>query len=138
MIHYKAFLHEIRYIIDTQYYFYQIKLEGKINGIWELHGYSDADYTRDNNNRKSTTGYIFLIKRLVIAWCLWSQKKVTLSVIEYKYSAITEICCGIIFIHAILLFMGVLFRKTPLSYTLITLDIYYYWRTHHHQNGKCP
>ena len=50
MIHYKALLHEIKYVIDTKYYFYQIKPGRNINGPWELSEYSDAEYAGDNES----------------------------------------------------------------------------------------
>ena len=59
---------------------------------------------------KSVTGYIAIINGEVIAWYSRIQKKVTLSVTEAEYSAITELCCRIIFIRDILLFMGVVFE----------------------------
>ena len=34
---------------------------GNINGLWELRGYSDADYAGDNDTWKTMTGYIVLI-----------------------------------------------------------------------------
>ena len=77
-----------------------------INVPWELCGHSDTNYSGDNNTRKSMTGYIFLINRLVINWRSRIQKSVTLSVIEAEYSEITELCCKILFVRAILLFMG--------------------------------
>ena len=42
-----------------------------------------------------------------VAWFLRSQKTITLLVIESKYSAVTEVCCEILFIYVISLFMGV-------------------------------
>ena len=53
------------------------------------------------------TGSIVLINGSVIAWSLQIQKTVTLSVIESEYSSITKVCCKILFIREILLFMGV-------------------------------
>ena len=37
------------------------KPDRNINGTWELHGYSDADYAGDNDTQKSVTVYIVLI-----------------------------------------------------------------------------
>ena len=34
MIHYKALLRAIKYIIDTKDYYYQVKPYGNINGPW--------------------------------------------------------------------------------------------------------
>ena len=69
-----------------------------INGSWELRGYIDADYTGDNDIHKSVSRYIVLINVSVVTWSFRSQKTVTLSVTEAKYSAITEVCCKILFI----------------------------------------
>ena len=68
MIHYKALLRAIKYTIDTKDYCCQMKPDGNINEPWELSGYSDADYTGDNDTRKSVTGYIVLINGAVIDW----------------------------------------------------------------------
>ena len=80
MSHQKALLCEIKYIIDKKDYCYQMKPEGNLNGLWELHGYSDTDYAGDNDTWKSMSGSIVLINRVVIEWNLQSQKTVTLSV----------------------------------------------------------
>ena len=53
-------------------------------------------------------GYSIITNRVVIAWCSRSQKTVTLSVTESEYSATTEVCCKIIFVHAVLLFVVVI------------------------------
>ena len=84
-----------------------MKPDRNINGPWELRGYSDADYAGNNDTRKIMTGYIVLINGAVMAWCSQSQKTVTLSVTEAEYSAITDVCCEILFMRVILLFMGV-------------------------------
>ena len=56
MIHYKALIREIKYVIDTKDYFYQMKPYININGPWELFDYSDAYYAVDNDTQKSVTG----------------------------------------------------------------------------------
>ena len=61
MSHYKALLHEIKYVIDTKYYCYKIKSDGSLNGPWGLLGYSDAIDAVDNDTHKSVTGYIVII-----------------------------------------------------------------------------
>ena len=89
MIHFKALLSEIKYLMDTKDYFYQMKTYGNINVPWELRSYSDTDYSGDNDTRKNVTGYIVLINGAVIAWSPQSQKTVTLYVTESEYSSIT-------------------------------------------------
>ena len=63
-----------------------MKIDGNLNGPWGLCGYNDMDYAGDNDTRKSVTGDIALINGVVIAWHSRSQKTVTLSVTESKYS----------------------------------------------------
>ena len=45
-----------------------MKPEGDPSLIWELCSYSDMDCTGDNHTRKIVTGYIVIIKILVIEW----------------------------------------------------------------------
>ena len=52
----------------------------KINGPWELRGYSYAYYAGDNYTRKSVTGYIVFNNGADITWRSRSQKTVILSV----------------------------------------------------------
>ena len=61
----------------------------------------------DNDTRKIMAGYICLINKAVIDWNFRSQETVTLSVIESEYLEITEVCCKILFVSAVLLFIGV-------------------------------
>ena len=89
-----------------------MKPDGNINGPWELRGCSDVNYTGDNDTRKIVTGYIVLINGASNVLRQKSQKKVTLSFTEAKYSEITEVCCEILFICAILFFIGVFFEYT--------------------------
>ena len=70
----KALIHEIKYIIDTKGFLYHMKLEKNLSGPWEIHGYSDIDYAGDYNTKKSVTGYIIMINRVVIACHLTSEK----------------------------------------------------------------
>ena len=61
---------------------------------------------------------IVLIKKnysLLGAWNYWNQKTVTLSITESEYYEITEVCRKIIFVSAILLFMGVVVVENPIT-----------------------
>jgi Reverse transcriptase (RNA-dependent DNA polymerase) len=51
----------------------------------ELHGFMDADWAGDVNNRKSTSGYIFLLTRATISWSSKKQLSIALSSTEAKY-----------------------------------------------------
>ena len=70
-------------------------------------GYSDTECAVDKETRKNITGYIVILNIVVIEYLLKSQETVTLSVKEDKYTAVTEICCEILFIRVVLLFIGV-------------------------------
>ena len=85
MSHYKYLLRPIKYVIYTKYYFYHMKLDGNLNGPWDLLGYNDMDYAGDNDTQKSVTVCIFLIDVVVIAWRSQSQKTNTLHVTEVEY-----------------------------------------------------
>ena len=56
MSHYKGFLSAINYVIDKKDYWYQIILDGNINGKWEILLDSDEDYAGDSNTRKIVIG----------------------------------------------------------------------------------
>ena len=69
-----------------------MKSDGNLNGSWKLCGYSNVDYTGDNDSCKSVTGYIFLMNVFAIALKYKINKTVILFVTEAEYSAITEVC----------------------------------------------
>ena len=110
-----------------------MKPEVNLNVPWGLCGYSNADYAGYKYNNNNMTGYAVLFNGLVITWHSQSQNISTLFVIEAEYSEIMEICCKILSIRNILLFMGFLFN-TQLPCMLMTLEIYSHRRTHRHPN----
>ena len=61
-----------------------------------LMGYCDSDYAGDIDDRKSTSGYIFLLGSKPIAWNCCKQKFVALSSYEAEYiSSTLAMCQGI-------------------------------------------
>jgi hypothetical protein len=58
------------------------------NGII-LVGYVDADW-RGAEDRKSTTGYLFLLNNSPISWTSKKQQTVTLSFTEAEYVALAQ------------------------------------------------
>ncbi|XP_019149876.1 PREDICTED: uncharacterized protein LOC109146678 [Ipomoea nil] len=54
-----------------------------------LNGFVDADWARDVNDRRSTTGYCFNIGSAAISWCSKKQSTVALSSCEAEYVAST-------------------------------------------------
>ena len=62
----------------------------------------DADFAGDIDNRKSTTGFVFTLGGTAISWTSNLQKIFTLSTIEAKYVAATEVGNEMIWLHGFL------------------------------------
>lgn len=54
-----------------------------------LTGYSDADWAGDENDRKSVSGYVFLLGRNILTWGAKKQATVALSSMEAEYMALS-------------------------------------------------
>ena len=52
-----------------------------------LRGYSDANWASARDERKSTTGYAFLLSGVAISWCSKKQSCIALSTMEFEYVA---------------------------------------------------
>ncbi|KAL0303421.1 UNVERIFIED_CONTAM: Retrovirus-related Pol polyprotein from transposon TNT 1-94 [Sesamum radiatum] len=59
-------------------------------GSPRLVGYSDADGSADRDERKSTSGYAFLLGGAAITWCSKKQPCISLSTMEAEYVACTS------------------------------------------------
>jgi hypothetical protein len=59
-------------------------------GINQLCGYSDADWAGDINDRRSTSGYVFMMSNAAIIWSSQKQSSVALSTTEAEYMAISQ------------------------------------------------
>ena len=68
----------------------------------KLTGWSDSDYAGDVDDRKSTSGYVFMIGESAIAWSSKKQHIVTLSTTEAEYVAATSCSCQGIWLRRIL------------------------------------
>ena len=62
----------------------------KQNGDGNLVGFSDADWAGDPNDRKSTSGYIFVMNGGAISWKSRKQTCVALSTAEAEYVALAS------------------------------------------------
>jgi hypothetical protein len=78
--HWKAVKRILRYLRGTTDY--MLCYQGK---DLRLRGYSDADWAGDLDERKSTSGYTFLLGGRAITWCSKKQLCVALSTIESEY-----------------------------------------------------
>ena len=59
-------------------------------GTSELVGYSDASYAEDKEDRKSTSGYAFLMNGAAVSWKSSKLKIVSLSSMEAEYIGLSN------------------------------------------------
>ena len=65
-------------------------------------GYSDSDWVRDMDDRKSNTGFVFYMGDTTFKWMSKKQPIVTLSTCESKYVAATSDVCHAIWLRSLL------------------------------------
>jgi len=90
-------------------------LKGTLNfGLWyrkvdklKLTAYTDSDYARDVDDRKSVSGYMFMINDAAVNWSLKKQGIVTLSSTEAEYVVATASACHCVWIKEVLRQIGV-------------------------------
>ena len=63
--HLDAAKHILKYVLSTL----EMGLMFKKEVGFSLHGYADADFGGDFDDRKSTSGYVFLSGSACISWC---------------------------------------------------------------------
>jgi hypothetical protein len=56
-------------------------------------GYTDSDYVGDQDDRKSTSGYVLMMNSSAISWSSKKQPVVTLSTTEAEFIAATSSAC---------------------------------------------
>ncbi|KAG8640637.1 hypothetical protein MANES_13G070650v8 [Manihot esculenta] len=74
----------------------------KANEKSELIGFTDSDYAGDQDSRRSTLGYIFMLGTGPISWSSKKQPIVTLSSTEAKFVTATSCACQAIWLRRIL------------------------------------
>jgi hypothetical protein len=56
----------------------------------DIIGFSDANWAGDKNDRKSTTGYVFVIASGPVSWTSHKQSTIALSTMEAEYMALSD------------------------------------------------
>ncbi|XP_056173168.1 secreted RxLR effector protein 161-like [Syzygium oleosum] len=67
-----------------------------------LMGFTDSDYAGDQDDRRSTSGYVFMMGSGAISWSSKKQLIVTLSTTEAEFVAATSCACQAIWLKKIL------------------------------------
>jgi len=61
---------------------------GSIEDI-KIYGYADADFARDQDTKKSITGFVFFFNECAISWTSKKQATVALFTAEAEYMALS-------------------------------------------------
>lgn len=83
--HWVALKRVLRYLQGTKDY----KLTYTNKGQGHITGYCDADWASDVRDRKSCSGYVFLLQGGAISWCSRKQQTVALSTAEAEYMSMS-------------------------------------------------
>ena len=68
----------------------------------ELFGFTDSDCVGDQDDRRSTSGYVFMLGTGAVSWSSKKQQIVTLSTTEAEFIAATACACQAIWLRRIL------------------------------------
>ncbi|GKV32516.1 hypothetical protein SLEP1_g41114 [Rubroshorea leprosula] len=68
----------------------------------DMFGFTDSDFARDVDDRKSTSGYVFMMGTTAVSWSSRKQPIVTLSTTEAEFVAATSCACQAIWLLRIL------------------------------------
>ena len=88
--HWIAVKRVFRYLCGTAYY--AIYYQGRLgpDRVINVHGFVDADWVRDLDHRRSTSGCVFNLFGGAISWMIKRQDVVALSTTEAEYMAATH------------------------------------------------
>jgi hypothetical protein len=78
----------------------------KKGGFEGLNVYFDSDYAGDVKDRKSTSGYVFMLSAEAVSWSLKKQPIVTLSTTKAEFIAVASYACQAIWLRRILQQLG--------------------------------
>ena len=97
-LHLQVAKRALRYLKGTMNY----GIHYKKKGSGKLLAYTDSDYAGDIEDRKSTSGYVFLMNSGAVSWCSKKQPIVTLSTTEAEFVAAAICTCQAIWIKRVL------------------------------------
>jgi hypothetical protein len=104
-MHVAAVKRIFRYIRGTLAYgvmYNQQNSDDKNKEELKLVGWTDSDYAGDSEDRKSTSGYVFMLGKSAISWSSKKQPIVTLSTTEAEYVAAAACACQCIWLRYVM------------------------------------
>ncbi|XP_071695131.1 secreted RxLR effector protein 161-like [Rutidosis leptorrhynchoides] len=102
LTHWKAVKRILRYLKGTSNY--SLCYEG--NDL-QMRGYTDADWGRGMDKRKSTSGFVFLLNKGTISWSSKKQSCIALSTMEAEFVAFSAVIQEAVWLIIILSSLGV-------------------------------
>lgn len=103
--HWRAMKHVVRYIKGTVQYGIEIPSVRIFSA--ELCGWCDADLARDQDTRRSRSGYMLTFNGGTISWGSRLQKAVALSTAEAEFDALTQAVREAVWTRRILAELGI-------------------------------
>lgn len=97
-LHMQAAKRALRYLKGTV----SLGIFYKKGGTKELFGFTDSDYAGDVEDRKSTSGYVFLLSNGAVSWSSKKQPIVTLSTTEAEFVVAAACACQAVWMRGIL------------------------------------
>ncbi|GBL82432.1 Syntaxin-binding protein 5 [Araneus ventricosus] len=110
--HWLAAKKVLRYLKKTINYGLVFELDDKL-----VYGYSDSDWGNSQEDRKSYSGYCFMLSNSVIPWESRKQKIVALSSTESEYMSLSDSCKEALYLHKLLyeLDLGILCKQITIN-----------------------
>lgn len=97
-VHWKAAKRVLRYLKGTK----DMKLHFKSDSQLYPTGYADADYGNNLVDRRSYTGFMFMMSGAPVSWEARKQRTVALSTTEAEYMALGEACKEAIYLKTLI------------------------------------
>jgi hypothetical protein len=110
--HLRAVKRIIRYLVPTP----NLDLWYPKGSHFDLIGYSNADYARCKEDRKSTSGTCQVLGRSLVSWSLKKQNSIALSTAEAEYIAAGSCCPQLFWMQQTLKNYGYTMNQVPLLY----------------------
>lgn len=112
--HIQAVKRILRYLQGTKKYGIRFKSNG--TGVLNLLGYSDADYAGDRLDRKSTSGFAFILCGALVSWKTQKQVCTAVSSCEAEYYALKYAVMEAVWLRQILTELGFPQQKPTIMY----------------------
>ncbi|XP_073022027.1 secreted RxLR effector protein 161-like [Primulina eburnea] len=108
-LHWKAVKRILRYLNGTMNFCLQLTASASLH----LHGYCDADWANDPDDRRSTSGFCWFLGGSPIVWCSKKQPIVSRSSTEAEYRSLANATSELIWLQSLITELHIPLSKTP-------------------------